>query len=149
MDDPTKSNGNGAGFVLAFGDPPPASKTARGTLVPLADGHEWRLPPLTFYERQVHAEVLDAALGNISWTNRDGKKAQDALVALLVLTLQRNYPGVSADDILMRLDTEAACACFKIVWVQEDAHVQELLRHLGLAPPSPSPTPTGARSTDG
>ncbi len=142
--------GNGtatAAWTLVFGEKPPEPKTSRGTKVVLGDGQEWLLPPLSFHDRKLHPEVLERVLHDFNWQVRES--AREDMAALVGVALRRNYPGITDADVLVRLDLEAACACFKVLWVQEGAQFQDLLRHLGLAPPSNPNPPTGTASTDG
>jgi hypothetical protein len=150
-------NGNSAplDFAHRFGDPPPPPKTARGTLVVLADGHEWRIPAFSFYDLQVHQGVVDAAFANVNWTN---DAARAAAVHLIRLAMARNYPGITEDLVVQLLDHEAAADAFKVIWVQNGMKVRDLLARMGLDPPAsptglapnPNPSaPTGPESTDG
>lgn len=144
------ANGNGATPPwLPFGDPPPAPKTARGTKVQLADGHEWLVPALSFYDLQQGIAVVDAAFANINWTNAE---AREAAVDLIHLALVRNYPGLPREALYERLDFEATADALKVIWVQNGMKVRDLLTRMGLDPPdglaSPMltanpPAPTG------
>ena len=136
-----------------FGDLPPPSRTPRGTLVTMADGHPWRVPAFSFYDLQVHDAAITRALANINW---DLGPAREAAIELVRIAMDRNYPGIPVAFVTQLLDHEACADAFKAIWLQNGMKLRELLSTLGLSPPdstpassSPSspPAPTGDTST--
>ena len=120
---------NGSGLPSAP-EPLPPALYPRGPKLVLADGREYTFAPLTFGQMERAGDLFERVLNATNWFKAEDRSA---LVDLVHMVLQRNYPPIQKAEVVELLDFECMPDVLEAIWGLNS--FRELRRRLGI--PSP------------